>query len=245
MRKLGIFGGLLCAAFAITAAPAIAGIEVQPMSYDLTTGGSEAQQNLRVENSSTTPTAVELTVERRHILPDGSEKREPADDDFLIFPPQGIVPANGFQTFRVQYIGDPALKKTALYTVTVAQLPIDTSSDQSAVQIVFHLGTLAAVSPANSKPELVVTGVSPSTDADKLTVHITNQGNRYARLRGGKWTLTGGDGKSEVLDAETVAKGIEQPLIEPGTERVVELPVPAGFVRAGARAEYELTASSK
>ena len=92
---------------------------------------------------------------------------------------------------------------------------------------------------------LTVTGVSPSTDPNKLTVRISNQGNRYARLRGGQWTLTDGDGKKDVLDADTVAKGIDQPLIEPGTERVVELPVPAGFVRAGAHADYELNAPSK
>ncbi len=223
----------------------MAGIRFQPMSYDLSPSGTGAQQNLRVENTGSTPAAVEVTVERRHILPDGSEKREPADDDFLVFPPQGIVPANGFQTFRVQYIGNPALQKTALYTITIAQLPVDTSgSDKSAVQIVFHLGTLAAVSPADSKPVLTVTSVSPSTDPNKLTVRISNQGNRYARLRGGQWTLTDGDGK-DVLDADTVAKGIDQPLIEPGTERVVELPVPAGFVRAGAHADYELNAPSK
>jgi len=239
-------GGLLCAGLAIAAAPAFAGIRVQPMSYDLTPSGTGTQQNLRVENSGSTPAAVEITVERRHILSDGTEKREPADDDFLVFPPQGIVPANGFQTFRVQYIGNPRLQKTALYTITIAQLPVDTSaSDTSQVQIVFHLGTLAAVSPADSKPVLTVTGVSPSTDASKLTVHISNQGNRYARLRGGQWTLTDGAGKKAVLNADMVAKGIEQPLIEPGTERVVELPVPAGFVRAGAHADYELNAPSK
>ena len=246
MRKFGILGGLLCAGLAIAAAPAFAGIRVQPMSYDLTPSGTGTQQNLRVENTGSTPAAVEVTVERRHILPDGSEKREPADDDFLVFPPQGIVPANGFQTFRVQYIGSPALQKTTLYTITIAQLPVDTSnSGQSGVQIVFHLGTLAAVSPAGSKPVLQVTSVSPSSEADKLTVHISNSGNRYARLRGGQWTLTDGAGKKEVLDADMVAKGIEQPLIEPGTERVVELPVRAGFVRAGAHADYELNAPSK
>ena len=216
------------------------------MSYDLTPSGTGTQQNIRVENNGSTPAAVEVTVERRHILPDGSEKREPADDDFLVFPPQGIVPANGFQTFRVQYIGSPTLQKTALYTVTIAQLPVDTSgADTSQVQIVFHLGTLAAVWPADLKPVLQVTSVSPSTDPNKLTVRISNQGNRYARLRGGQWTLTDGAGKKDVLDADTVAKGIDQPLIEPGTERVVELPVPAGFVRAGAHADYELNAPSK
>jgi len=245
MRKFGILGGLLCAGLAIAAAPAFAGIRVQPMSYDLTPSGTGTQQNLRVENTGSTPAAVEVTVERRHILPDGSEKREAADDDFLVFPPQGVVPANGFQTFRMQYIGSPTLQKTALYTITIAQLPVDTSgADKSQVQIVFHLGTLAAVSPVDSKPVLTVTGVSPSTDASKLTVHISNQGNRYARLRGGEWTLTGGDGKKAVLNADTVAKGIEQPLIEPGTERVVDLPVPAGFVRTGAHADYELNAPS-
>lgn len=226
------------------AAPALA-VRVQPMAYDLKTSGSGTSQDLRVENTSDKPMPVELHVERRQIMPDGSEKRAPAEDDFLVFPPQGIVPPNGFQTFRVQYVGNPALARTVLYVITVVQLPIDTTGEKTTgVQFLFNMGTLAAVSPDGAKPDLRVTAVQPATTAGKLQITVHNAGNGYARLRNGVWTLTGGDGKSEKLEGEALSNALAQPLIEPETDRIIELPVSADFVREGAKAVFSLQAAT-
>ncbi len=238
---IGLVRGLT-AAFALLfmAAAASAGIRVTPMSYDLTPSGPGSRQDLRVENTSAQPVPVDIFVERREILPDGTERRTPADDDFLIFPPQGIIPGNGFQTFRIQYIGAP-VSKTVLYTVTVAQQPVDTSgSGQTGVQVVFNLGTLAAVSPPGSEARLVIERVEPGSEPGKLRVTVLNEGNRYTRLRGGTWTLTGGNGTTETLAGEDLQRAVSQPLIEPGTRRVIELPVGLAFIREGATARYEL-----
>lgn len=233
------------AMMSLTVNPALA-VRVQPMAYDLTPSGTGASKDLRVENTSDKPMPVELKVERRQILPDGSETRTPAEDDFLIFPPQGIVPPNGFQTFRVQYVGDPAIKKTVLYVVTVVQLPIDTSGEKSTgVQFLFNMGTLAAVSPDGAKPQLGVADVKPSETAGKLRIEVKNTGNGYARLRNGVWTLTGGDGKVETLEGEALSNALAQPLIEAETNRIIELPVSAGFVREGAKASFSLQSAAK
>ena len=221
-----------------------AGIRIEPMAYDLTPGGLGASHDIRVENTGDQPSPVEIRVERRHILPDGTEQRSPADGDFLVFPPQGIIPPNGFQTFRVQYIGQP-VDRTILYTITIAQLPVDTSaSGQSGVQFLFNLGTLAAVSPPSSRPEIVVQRVEPASEPGKLRITVANQGNRYTRLRVGRWTLTGGNGATETLEGEPLQQAVAQPLIEPGTERIIELPVSVGFVREGAQARYDLPTGS-
>ncbi len=244
LRLIGLLRGMM-AAFLLMGSAAQAGIRVEPMAYELTPSGSGARQDLRVENTSAQPTPVDIFVHRREILPDGSERRTPADDDFLIFPPQGIVPGNGFQAFRVQYIG-PAVTQTVIYTVTVAQQPVDTSgSGQSGVQIVFNLGTLAAVSPPGSTPRLVVESVAPAAEAGKLRVTVANEGNRYARLRTGRWTLTDANGATEILEGEPLQRAIPQPLIEPGTRRVIELPVGDAFVREGAAARYELLSPAR
>jgi fimbrial chaperone protein len=221
---------------------AMAGLRVQPMSYDLRPSGAGAQQDLRVENTGDTPLPVELRVERREILPDGSERRSPADDAFLLFPPQGLVPPNGFQTFRVRYIGDPAVTRTALYVVTVAQLPVETgTSGTTGVQFLFNLGTLAAVSPAGAEANLVVTSVTPATTAGKLRIEVRNDGNLYARMGLGRWIFTSADGHSETLEGVALQRTLPQPLIEPGTSRIIELPVSGGFRRDGARATFELS----
>lgn len=221
---------------------AMAGVRVQPMSYDLGTSGRSATQDLRVENTAATPVPVEVRVERREILQDGSDRKTPAEDDFLVFPPQGIVPANGFQTFRVQYIGDPALKETKLYQITIAQIPVSgTGGQTTGIQLVFNVGTLAAVSPANSTPNLVVTEVTPAPEAGKLQITVRNEGTRYARLLNGDWTLTAADGSAEKLSGEKLRAALQNSLIEPGKTRVITLPVSETFKREGAKASFQLS----
>lgn len=215
-------------------------MRVQPMSYDLTPSGRGATQDIRVENTESKPMPVEIRVERRRIGPNGEETREPAEDDFLIFPPQGIVPANGFQNFRVQYIGDPALPQTALYVVTVAQLPVDTTgSESSGVQFLFNLGTSVAVSPEGATANVQVTSVEAGSEPGRLRISVVNRGNRYARLHNGSWTFTAAGGASETLTGEELRSAVSQPLIEPGATRTLELPVSAAFVREGAAARFE------
>ncbi|WP_162997998.1 MULTISPECIES: molecular chaperone [Brevundimonas] len=236
-RWRALVGAVL--AFGLVVTPASA-MRVQPMSYDLTPSGRGATQDIRVENTNATPMPVEIRVERRHIGLNGEETREPAEDDFLVFPPQGIVPPNGFQNFRVQYIGDPALTQTALYVITVAQLPVNTTgAESSGVQFLFNLGTSVAVSPEGSTADVQVTSVEPAAEANKLRVTVTNRGNRYARLHNGSWTFTTAGGASETLIGEDLRAAVSQPLIEPGATRIIELPVSERFVREGASARFE------
>lgn len=234
---------MIAAAAMMVSLPAMAGTRVEPMTYDLTPSGGGAQQDLRVENTGSQPTPVEIRVEKREILPDGSDKRTPADDDFLVFPPQGIVPANGFQTFRVRYIGDPALAKTALYTITVAQLPVEMTEQDSGVQLLFNLGTLAAVSPAGSDARIIVESAEAAPEAGMMRITVRNEGARYTRLKQGRWTFTATNGKVATLEGAALADALPQPLIEPGTTRIIQLPVPEGFVREGARANFDLEAT--
>lgn len=222
-----------------------AGLRAQPMSYDLTPSGSGTRQDVRVENTGDQPSPVEVRVERREILPDGNEKRTAAEDDFLVFPPQAILPPNGFQTFRVQYVGDATIPSTKLFVVTIAQMPVKSARQESGVEFLFNLGTLAAVSPENSKPDIVVTSVRPAMEAGKLEVTVRNEGTRYARLRNGTWAFTSPNGQSEVLEGEKLFEAVEQPLIEPDTARIVTLPVSASFLREGATAEFKLAEESK
>lgn len=228
-------------ALGLAAVPAWA-MRVQPMTYELTPSGRGATQDVRVENTDSTPLPVELHVERRHIGVNGEDLREPADDDFLIFPPQGIVPANGFQNFRIQYIGDPAITQTALYVITVAQLPVDTTdSETSGVKFLFNLGTSVAVSPVNTTASVVTKSVEPAETAGMLKVTVVNEGKRFARLHSGVWTFAS-QGKSETLDGEALRAAVAQPLIEPGATRVIELPVSEGFARVGATASFAYAA---
>lgn len=214
---------------------------VQPMVYELTPFGSSAEQDVRVENNSDRPLPVELRVERRFIAIDGSETRLPAEDDFLIFPPQGLVPPNGFQTFRVRYIGDATLRKTALYVVTIAQLPLVSADPATGVQILVNLGTSVAVSPPKAKARVALTDVQPAAQAGMLNVTVANTGDKFARLYDGTWTFKSGD-RSVVMESDALRSAITQPLLEAESTRVISLPVPTSLAGELVTVEFDYVA---
>src|SRR3546814_9029430 len=48
----------------------------------------------------------------------------PAYDQFLIVPPQGVLPGGGRQVVRLQWVGNPDLAASEAFYVSVEQLPV-------------------------------------------------------------------------------------------------------------------------
>lgn len=231
-RLLTAILGALILALA-TAAPAGA-FRVLPMTYDLAPIGSGATQVIRVENLGDRPLTVELYAERRDILEDGSERRTPADEDFIIFPPQSIIQPTETRAFRVQYLGEPRLERSVTYAVTVAQLPIELDGEaETGVQVVFAFSTLANVVPPGSRSALEVREVRPDPAGGGVLVLVENTGTRYGRVTEGSWTIGNGAGAEVALAGEPLREAVEIALVQPGTRRLIHLPVPAGLVAGG------------
>ena len=104
--------------------PALA-FRVEPMSAELASAGPQSKGEIRIENPHDHPITVELVSETRDFDANGKETRTPAEDDFLIFPPQTLVQPGKTQLIRYQYIGDPKISATKAYVINVRQLPID------------------------------------------------------------------------------------------------------------------------
>jgi fimbrial chaperone protein len=226
-----LVSALLLLLFAATPAGAF---RVLPMTYDLAPIGSGATQLLRVENLGDRPLTVELFAERRDILEDGSERRTPADDDFVIFPPQSIIQPAETRAFRVQYLGEPRLERSVTYAITVAQLPIELDgAAETGVQVVFAFSTLANVVPPGSRAALEVREVRPDPAGGGVLVLVENSGTRYGRVTEGSWTVGNSSGVEVTVAGELLREAIEVGLIQPGTQRLIHLPVPDELVAGG------------
>src|SRR6478609_2043182 len=94
---------------------------VQPVVIDLQTSGRSMTQVVTVENTFANPLPVELRVEDLTLDENGVHASGHQSDDLLVFPPQALIAPGETQTFRVQYVGDPALARSRHYYVTVAQ----------------------------------------------------------------------------------------------------------------------------
>ena len=88
------------AALVILATPALA-MRVSPMVVEMESRGSNAVARIEVQNINPGNLAFQTRVFRMEIDKDGNITEIPADQDFLIFPPQGVLPVSGRQVVRL------------------------------------------------------------------------------------------------------------------------------------------------
>lgn len=150
---------------------------VQPVVIDLQTAGKGMSQVITVENTFATPLPVELGIQELELATDGVRQTGKDNGDLLVFPPQALIQPGQTQTFRVQYVGDPDLKKSRHYYITVAQLPVKLPQGQSAIQILYNFQVLVSVAPQGLKPAITVTAATTGHDARGKPVPVLTVGN--------------------------------------------------------------------
>ncbi|MET4684908.1 hypothetical protein [Brevundimonas faecalis] len=206
--------GLLC----MTAAWAM---RVSPMVSELTTSGAGSAARIEVGNVGSAALPFETRITRMDVDADGKIVETPADDDFLVFPPQGLVPVNGRQVVRVQWIGDPSIDVSRAYYLWVRQLPVATDAKAAegggavSVQVLYTMKALIVVAPPGAEPKVEVVSVTPAMvtppapEIDPsltggqaappppaepgVEIVVANSGKRYALMSGATWVLEGTD----------------------------------------------------
>ena len=237
---------MFCAALApLQAAEAMT---VQPVVIDLQTAGRDMSQTITVENTFATPLPVELTVQELELGTDGVKQTGKDPGDLLVFPPQAIIQPGQTQTFRVQYVGDPALAKSKHYYVTVAQLPIKLPEGQSAIQILYNFQVLISVAPGGVKPKIAIQSAEIGTSADGKPVAIltvVNDSPAHGYLSNGRIRLVEKDKSGEQVFSRTLsAAEIQQTmgfgLIGGGQTRRVTVPLVLPSAEGTVEASYSL-----
>ena len=206
---------------------------VQPVVIDLQTAGRQMSQTITVENTFATPLPVELTVQELELGTDGVKQTGKDPGDLLVFPPQTIIAPGQTQTFRVQYVGDPALAKSKHYYVTVAQLPIKLPEGQSAIQILYNFQVLISVAPLGLKPKIEVQSAEVSVGKDGKafpTLTVVNQSPAHGYLSNGHIHVTEKDKSGSQIFSKTISSAeIQQTmgfgLIGGGQTRRVAVPM--------------------
>lgn len=205
----------------IIASTSALAMRVAPMVSELTTTGAGAVARIEVGNVGSNALPFETSITRIDFDDAGNLVETPADDDFIIFPAQGLVPVSGRQVVRVQWIGRTDIPTSQAYYLSVRQLPVETdpskipeSSSSVAIDILYTMKSLIVVAPPGARPEVEVVSLEPAMivppapeidpalkaeDAKApepqpgLKVVVTNKGTRYALMSGAKWVLTGTD----------------------------------------------------
>lgn len=237
-------------AVAIASSPAFA-MRVSPMVVEMESRGSDAVARVEVQNVNQGNLAFETRVFLMTIADDGAVVETPADDKFLIFPPQGVLPPGGRQVVRLQWVGEPDLAASQAFYISVEQLPVAleptvTETVAAQVQVLYNMRALAVVAPPGARPNVHAASVrqvnyQPPADAgsqglpamqDGVEITLKNDGRRHAMMSAFGWRLEGtdtaGQGLRVDISAEELTQAVGTGYVPALGERTFRVPVP-GF----------------
>jgi fimbrial chaperone protein len=254
LRKLTCRWRAFVAALVLTmiASAAAYAMRVSPMVLEMESRGSSAVARLEVQNLNQGNLAFETLITRMQFDEQGNVVETPADDDFLVFPPQGVLPAGGRQVVRLQWVGNPDLAASQAYYVSVNQLPVQLQPGESdklgaQVQIVYHMKALVVVAPPGATPDVAAESVRPTQfqppaakegealppTVPGVEIVLQNKGRRHAMMAGLTWRFqgTGLDGKPLRIDVspEELNRTIGTGYVPALGRRTFRLPLVDGF----------------
>lgn len=221
------------ALFGLGIAGAVFAMTVQPVVLNLTTSGRGMSQVVTVENTFANPLPVEMRVQELALDENGVRPTGTDPGDLLVFPAQALIQPGQTQTFRVQYVGDPALARSKHYYVTAAQLPVQMPQGQSSIQILYNFQVLVSVSPAGVRPALNVSSAAVTHNAaghPVPTITVTNTSNAHGYLSNGRLRLVQHDASGHEVFRRTIpGPEIQQTigfgLVGAGQTRHVTIPI--------------------
>lgn len=220
-----VLSGIFCFFCAMSAAGAMS---VSPMHVEMVSAGKYSRAQVSVANNSNNPLPVEAIIQRLSLDENGKQQISKAGEDFLVMPPQAIIPPGGRQNFRVQWLGDPLMRQSESFVLMINQVPVKLRKHQSGVQVVMGLGVMINVAPPKGAPELkvVATGIATDKSGRKVpTITVQNTSNMHALLPEAEISLSSGNW-SQRLPANSLSNGIGVGLVQPGRKRKFTLPVP-------------------
>ena len=219
---------------------------VSPIQLEMTAAGPKSRMQVTATNSGQAPLALEAQVQRIELDENGQQTTTKAGDEFLIFPPQAMVPPGGTQVFRVEWLGGPDLAKSQSFQLALSQIPVKLPKNQTAaVQVVMSFGVLINVAPAKGAPQVKLVGTGIDSVGDKKatqrrpTITVENASNVHALLQDATIRLSSGSW-SQTLSPGDFAQKVGMGLVQPGKRRKFTLPfeVPASVTTIQASIDY-------
>lgn len=227
------FSLLLTALFLLVSTTAARAFTLVPIRMEFAPAGSGAEQAFHLENDSNDTVAIEVSMLTRQLDLDGKETNGPAEDDFLVYPPQVVLKPNQVQTVRVKWLGARKPEKELAYRILAEQLPVKLEKDKtghSRINVLLrYLGSVYIV-PKGAKADVILESAAPQTNATGkrlIELIFRNRGNAHSLLSDLQLKVEAGD-KTVELGSEALPNIAGQNILA-GQKRRFMLPWPEGL----------------
>lgn len=223
--------------------------QFNPLTQTFAPKGSEATRSYEIVNDTDEPIAVDVSVVLSQISLTGDESFTPAEDDFLVYPPQMILAPDEMQTVRVTWLGDPAPNQELTYRLIAEQLPIHLVDPEAPIpnqtngeiKVTFRYIASMFIRPQGVASDVSLIAVEPmvvGSGETKLFVTLDNRGNANARLT--NWQLDLVSQGQTVQLTSALAKEMSGRVIQPGQQRQFELDWPEELPIGDVTATFQL-----
>ena len=202
-------------------------LQMTPLSVVLKPSGGGAKQTFRVTNESNKPIAVQFSVTTRQQV-NNKEVRRPADNQFMIYPPQTIIPARTTQKVRIEWLGKGNIPREQAYRLIAEQVHVSlTKQKQSGINMLMTLVNGLYVQPNGTRSKVQVKSVQQH--GNRLGITLSNSGTRHQLMNYATLSLRNG-GKVITLKGNRSLAGLEGNNVLAGSTKRFFIPLPKGFV---------------
>jgi fimbrial chaperone protein len=219
----------LAAVLGVLVPSAARAFSLTPIEADFSPSGRGAAQVFRIENTTASPIAVEISAKQRKMLESGEDELSDADDQFTIVPAQLVLQPGQAQSVRVQYVGAPAVQVERAFRLIAEQLPIDVGQAPAAnagqMRLLVRYVASIYVVPAAPRAVLSVRDVKLTQSLGRPTIEflVVNEGTSRRVMRGLRLDVGGA-----ILSGQALT-GVEGENVLAGTQRRFRIPAPAGI----------------
>jgi fimbrial chaperone protein len=243
MRGTFVRGLLLASALLASTVPSNA-YDLKPILIQLAPSGTGAAQSMIITNTHDEPIAIEIKAYKRSQNLDGSDSREPEENDLIISPPKSS------QSIKVRWVGSATVDRELAYRIVTSQLPIkfkSASQGEVNAQLSMNYSYEAAlyILPQNAVRNARLVSLTPVQDAagqQQMEVRIASEGNSRAILRNPTLIVKSKSGGEALSLNGEAAKELSNLNILAGAERIVRIPwpttMPFGPVEGELQTEY-------
>lgn len=201
-------------------------LQMNPLSVIVKPSGGGTKQSFKVTNESNKPIAVQFSVTTRQQI-NNKEVRRPADKDFMIYPPQTIIPARSTQKVRIEWLGGGNVPREKAYRLIAEQVFVSLDKEKTTgINMLMTLVGALYVQPNGTKSNVQVKSVQ--RHGNKLAVTLANSGTRHQLMKYATLTLRNG-GKVITVKGNNLL-GLEGNNVLAGATKRFFIPLPKGFV---------------
>lgn len=190
-------------------------VRMVPIVAEATSSGEPVEQSFRIDNPSGSPAAVEISILKRRTTLDGEEVREPAADEFVVFPEQMVLLPGESQLIRIQWLGKTQLTSELAYRVIAEELPVDFSREQEKVartgptiNLLMRYEGMLYIQPPRSRAHVEVASsrIVDHEGEKHLELVLVNSGNMHIVLDEPRVSIGQKDGPIDLPETEVRQK---------------------------------------